>query len=164
MKRRISRLVCALLALACAGFQPTAILAHSPLEGPRSFHLGGFEVAAGQGADIRLDIAGGPGLPAILGVMEPVVTGAPAVSRCFEGTTSVPVSHSGIWAPLVRRGRDVTAGDRIGEVRGYDGRILETVVAPVSGLALYGLAGPPVHQGDSEMTIATHALWPAPHD
>jgi predicted deacylase len=350
------------LALACAGFQPTAILAHSPLEGPRSFHLGGFEVAAGQRADIRLDIAEGPGSPATfvpvtvlqglsegpvvlmvagvhgyeftpvlaaqrladeidpadlrgtlvivrvahvaafearspyvnpndrknlnrsfpgspegsqseriahllsstliptadfvmdvhsgdgaewldafigvysgplstdydkalavaeafgfpnivtyamntqaqvdrtrslnrqavaqglptvlveigengsrderhveaivtgvrralstLGVMEPQPA-APSVSpRYFEGTTSVPAAHSGIWEPVTRRGRDVTAGERLGEIRGYDGTILETVLAPVSGFALYGLAGPPVRQGDSVVTIATPA-------
>lgn len=95
-----------------------------------------------------------------LGMMEPQPA-APSLSpRYFEGTTSVPAAHSGIWEPVARRGRDVTAGERLGEIRGYDGRILETVLAPVSGFALYGLAGPPVRQGDSVVTIASPVAAP----
>lgn len=74
--------------------------------------------------------------------------------RYFDGTSSVPVSHSGIWYPSHSVGRDVCKGELIGEIRDYTGRLVEQVRAPVSGFALYGLAGPPVRAGDSVMSIA----------
>jgi len=74
--------------------------------------------------------------------------------RYFNGTTSVPVSHSGIWYPAAAHGRDVTMGELLGEIRDHTGQLVEQVRAPVSGFALYGLAGPPVREGDSVMTIA----------
>ncbi len=78
---------------------------------------------------------------------------APA-PRYLDGETSVPVGHSGIWYPLQRIGREVRKGELLGEIRDHTGRVVERVKAPVSGFALYGLAGPPVREGDSVMAIA----------
>ncbi len=86
--------------------------------------------------------------------MLPEATGprAPA-PRFFEGESSVPVAHSGIWHPVQSSGRLVEEGEVLGVIRDYRGRVVETVSAPVAGYALYGLAGPPVRAGDSVMAI-----------
>ena len=68
-------------------------------------------------------------------------------------TQSVPVNHSGLWYPT-RHSGPVAEDEVLGEVRSYTGEVVETVKAPVSGHAIYGLAGPPVRGGDSVMTIA----------
>ena len=36
----------------------------------------------------------------------------------------------------------------LGTVRDYAGRVLEEIVSPVNGYAMYGLAGPPVKAGE----------------
>jgi len=84
-------------------------------------------------------------------------TTRPTGPRYFQGTESVPVAHSGIWYPVVSAGRDIAKGDFLGEVRDHTGKPVEQVRSPVSGFALYGLAGPPVRAGDSVMTIALPA-------
>lgn len=82
--------------------------------------------------------------------------------RLFDGTTSVPVQHSGLWHPKAAQGRAILKGEFLGSVRGYDGTLLETVYAPVAGYAIYGLAGPPIRAGESVMSIAlpTDSLEP----
>lgn len=72
----------------------------------------------------------------------------------FVGTTSVPVDVSGIWYPRHVTGREIVEGEILGEIKDYFGKIVRTVRAPASGYALYGLAGLPVKQGESVMTIA----------
>ena len=42
----------------------------------------------------------------------------------------------------------------LGVITDYWGTVLEEVVAPAGGYALYGLAGPPVRSGESVVTIA----------
>ncbi len=74
--------------------------------------------------------------------------------RYFDGTQSVPVSHSGVWTPILAKGRAVERGDILGTIHDYEGRLVETVTAPVSGFTIYGLAGPPVRAGESIATIA----------
>ncbi|MEM9618915.1 MAG: M14 family metallopeptidase [Pseudomonadota bacterium] len=74
--------------------------------------------------------------------------------RYFEGTQSVPVEHSGVWAPIASKGRFVESGEILGTTRDYEGRLVETVTAPISGYTIYGLAGPPVRAGESIATIA----------
>ncbi|MEM9669175.1 MAG: M14 family metallopeptidase [Pseudomonadota bacterium] len=74
--------------------------------------------------------------------------------RYFEGTRSVPVQNSGIWTPKSAFGRFVESGDELGVIRDYEGKHVETVLAPSSGYTLYGLAGPPVREGESIATIA----------
>lgn len=74
--------------------------------------------------------------------------------RLLEGEVSVPVKHSGLWHPVAAEGRFVTEGEVLGVIRDYAGTEVETVHAPISGRALYGLAGPPVRAGDSVMAIS----------
>ena len=89
-----------------------------------------------------------------LGMLEPSGIAAEKPLRYFEGTQSVPVSHSGIWTPNVAKGRYLESGEILGTIRDYDGRLVETVTASVSGFTIYGLAGPPVRAGESIATIA----------
>lgn len=100
----------------------------------------------------------------VLGMLAQAPAAAPPAPRYFDGTDSVSVSHSGIWSPLATGGRDVQKGELLGHVRDYSGRVVEAVFAPMSGYALYGLAGPPVRAQESVMTIArpVDAIDPAP--
>lgn len=91
---------------------------------------------------------------ASLGMLDGEATPDLAAPRLLEGEVSVPVAHAGIWHPEATGGRFVEAGEVLGVVRDYAGRVVETVRAPVSGYALYGLAGPPVRAGDSVMAIS----------
>ncbi len=74
--------------------------------------------------------------------------------RYFEGTQSVPVNNTGIWTPVSPEGHYVQRGETMGVIHSYSGELVETVVAPVDGYAIYGLAGPPVRSGDSVAQIA----------
>ena len=89
---------------------------------------------------------------ASLGMLDEALPDA-APARHFEGEVSVPVEHSGIWHPDRTVGGFVAQGERLGIIRDYAGRTVETVRAPIAGYALYGLAGPPVRAGDSVMAI-----------
>ena len=91
-----------------------------------------------------------------LGMLNPKAPAPKLTSQpnYFTGTTSVPVSVTGIWYPRFRVGKDVEKGEVLGEVRDYFGQVIATIRAPASGYALYGLAGLPVKQGESVMTIA----------
>ena len=81
-------------------------------------------------------------------------------TRWFDGTASVTAAATGIFMPTGTRGREVRKGDRIGTIHDYRGRILQEVVAPVNGYAMYGLAGPPVKKGDTVVTIALPGIGP----
>ncbi len=90
----------------------------------------------------------------VLGMLETSDKPAEEPVRYFDGTQSVRVEHSGVWTPTVAKGRPVESGDILGEIHDYQGRLVETVTAPVSGFTIYGLAGPPVRAGESIATIA----------
>ncbi|MEM1436481.1 MAG: succinylglutamate desuccinylase/aspartoacylase family protein [Pseudomonadota bacterium] len=81
----------------------------------------------------------------------------PVTLRYFEGESSVPVKHSGVWSPTRTGGRPVTKGELLGTIQDYWGHTIEEVVAPVDGYALYGLAGPPIKRGESVMAITRPA-------
>ena len=72
----------------------------------------------------------------------------------YESTKSVPVRHSGIWHPVKSVGRTVVEGEQVGVIRDYSGAVVDKVTATASGFAVYGLAGPPVREGESVMSIA----------
>ncbi len=78
-------------------------------------------------------------------------------TRWLDDTVGVTATHTGIFTPVATTGRDVRRGDVIGTVHDYSGRVLETVVSPIDGYALYGLAGPPVVAGDTVVTIGRPA-------
>lgn len=75
-------------------------------------------------------------------------------TRYFDGTSSVKAAHSGIWHPVSVSSRYVEEGDKIGVIKGYDGKLIETVLSPISGYTIYGHAGPPVIEGATVVTIA----------
>jgi hypothetical protein len=81
-------------------------------------------------------------------------------TRWFDGTASVLATTSGIFTPVGNRGYEVRKGALIGTVSDYSGRLLEKIVSPVNGYAMYGLAGPPVRAGESVLTIAVPAKGP----
>ena len=104
--------------------------------------------------DVKAIVGGITRTLSVLGMLPTPSRPAPERPSYFDGTSSVPVKHSGVWHPTSTTGRYIKQGDVIGTLRDYHGRVLETVTAPVGGYALYGLAGPPVRQGDSVLTIA----------
>jgi uncharacterized protein len=81
-------------------------------------------------------------------------------TRWFEAATSVSATTTGIFTPVASRGYEVRRGMLLGTVRDYAGRVLEEIVSPVNGYAMYGLAGPPVKAGESVVTIALPAKGP----
>ncbi len=89
-----------------------------------------------------------------LGMMEATGDAGKTTLRYFDGTQSVPVEHSGVWTPNDAKGRFVEKGETLGTIRNYEGRLVETVTAPISGFTIYGLAGPPVRAGEGIATIA----------
>ena len=90
-----------------------------------------------------------------LGMLPPSGDGTTLVEhQYYESTQSVPVRHSGIWHPVVTVGRTVVEGEQIGVIRDYSGAVVEKVTSTASGFAVYGLAGPPVREGESVMSIA----------
>jgi predicted deacylase len=83
-----------------------------------------------------------------------------ADTRWFDDTTGVTAKTTGIFTPVAKSGRQIKAGEAIGAIRDYRGALAETVVSPIDGYVLYGLAGPPVVAGDSVATIGRPAKAP----
>ncbi|MGE0360544.1 MAG: succinylglutamate desuccinylase/aspartoacylase family protein [Vicinamibacterales bacterium] len=83
-----------------------------------------------------------------------------ADTRWFDDTTGVSAKTTGIFTPVATTGRVVKAGATIGTIRDYRRALVETVVSPIDGYVLYGLAGPPVVAGDSVATIGRPATGP----
>ena len=104
--------------------------------------------------DIELIVSGIRNALVYLGMLPGELPSNETTPRYFDGTQSVVVNNSGLWSPNQRIGRQVEKGEVLGVIRGYTGKVLETVEAPVGGYAIYGLAGPPVRSGESVMTIA----------
>ena len=100
------------------------------------------------------------GLHRVLGVLKMAPTSKTAQAttfRLYDGTVSIPVQSTGVWDPTRTGGRAISKGETLGVIRDYWGDVLEEVISPVDGWALYGLAGPPVRAGESVMTIARPA-------
>jgi predicted deacylase len=96
----------------------------------------------------------------VLGMADGIPAPLRPDTRWFDGTVSVVASRSGIFTPVSASARNVRTGDPIGTVRDYHGRVLEEIVSPVDGYALYGLTGPPVRAGEAVVTIARPARDP----
>jgi predicted deacylase len=80
--------------------------------------------------------------------------------RWFDSTVSANATRGGILTPESTTARPIRKGERLGVIRDYRGIIVEEVLAPVDGYALYGLAGPPVKAGETVVTIAIPAKEP----
>jgi predicted deacylase len=81
-------------------------------------------------------------------------------TRWFDSTASANAKTTGIFTPTATEGREVKKGELLGTVRDYSGKVVEEIVSPVDGYALYGLAGPPVKAGESVVTIGLPARGP----
>ena len=81
-------------------------------------------------------------------------------TRWFDSTASADAVATGIVTPVATTGRPITKGDPLGTIRDYTGRVLQEIVSPVDGYAMYGLAGPPVRAGESVVTIGLPAKGP----
>ncbi|WP_077284783.1 M14 family metallopeptidase [Cognaticolwellia aestuarii] len=90
----------------------------------------------------------------ILGVTKSIAAPSRENVDYFEGTRSVPVTHSGLWFPKGLGGQYIKKGDVLGVLKDYFGQTLGNVIAPSDGFALYGLKGPAIKKGQSIMTIA----------
>ncbi len=61
--------------------------------------------------------------------------------------------HDGCYYPAVRVGDEVTAGQEVGRVAGFDGETLQPVVAPVSGTVLFLVSSLAINHGDPLLAI-----------
>lgn len=84
------------------------------------------------------------------GFVVPVVNGVENLLRELRMTTG----------PAATAGRPVRAGELLGTIVDYRGTLVATVVAPIDGYVLYGIAGPPVVAGDTVATIGRPAASP----
>jgi predicted deacylase len=105
-------------------------------------------------------VAGVENLLRVLAMAPGPVTAPRPDTRWLDDTVGVSAAHTGIFAPVASVGRDVREGEVIGTIHDYAGRLLQTVVAPITGYGLYGLAGPPVVAGDTVITIGRPAAGP----
>jgi hypothetical protein len=87
-------------------------------------------------------------------------TPPPADTRWFDDTTGANAKTTGIFTPVATTARFVKTGEPLGTIRDYRGAVVETVVSPIDGHVLYGLAGPPVVAGDTAATIGRPAKGP----
>jgi len=83
-----------------------------------------------------------------------------ADTRWFDDTTGVSAKSTGFFTPVAKTARLVKAGETLGTIRDYRGAVVETVVSPIDGYVLYGLAGPPVVAGDTVATIGRPVRGP----
>ena len=81
-------------------------------------------------------------------------------TRWFDDTTGVSATHTGLFTPVATTARNVHRGEVLGTIRDYAGRVVETIVSPLDGYVLYGIAGPPVRAGDTVATIGLPSNGP----
>jgi predicted deacylase len=105
-------------------------------------------------------VAGVENLLRVLGMSLGEPTAPLSETRWLDDTVGVAAGHTGLFTPAATVAREVKQGDVIGTIHDYGGRLLETVVSPIDGYALYGLAGPPVVTGDTVVTIGRPAAGP----
>jgi hypothetical protein len=102
-------------------------------------------------------VAGVENLLRVLGMAGGAPRPPRADTRWFAGTAAATATRTGVFIPVAARGRPVRKGEAIGTVRDYAGVVVEEIVSPVDGYALYGIAGPPVRAGDTVVTIGVPA-------
>ena len=105
-------------------------------------------------AHVAAIVAGVENALATLGMIEAPVRAAPTPARLFEGTAALAAGHAGVYHPVDPRPRPLARGELVGIIRDYTGKVVERLLSPVDGYAIYGITGPPVEQGDSVVTLA----------
>ncbi|MGN6672353.1 MAG: hypothetical protein ACTHMA_03575, partial [Thermomicrobiales bacterium] len=61
---------------------------------------------------------------------------------------AIAAHAAGLFHPLVQTGDAVTAGQPLGEIRGYDGALVERIAAPAAGVVAMIRRVPRVVAGD----------------
>jgi predicted deacylase len=105
-------------------------------------------------------VAGVINLLRVLKMADGAPSPARSDTRWFDDTTGVTATATGIFTPAATTARDVRRGEVIGTIRDYAGRVVETIVSPIDGYVLYGIAGPPVRAGDTVATIGIPSTGP----
>ena len=105
-------------------------------------------------------VSGVENLLRVLGMAPGTPTPPRSDLRWFDDAAGVSARTTGIFTPVARAARRIGAGETIGTVTDYTGRVIETIVSPIDGYLMYGLAGPPVRAGDSVATIGRPARGP----
>ena len=95
---------------------------------------------------VAMHVAGLDGVLAKLGMSEPRQPAAPPAQPTYFGQFLWPrCSKAGWWAPAVKAGDAVTAGQVIGTVGSLDGAIVqETITAPADGVVIFVTSSPAV--------------------
>ncbi len=75
----------------------------------------------------------------------------------FETVKTVASDHAGIFYPLVKSGRYVEVGEKIGYITDYFGFVVAEPRAPASGVVLYICAVPSMRKGDTVANIGVLA-------
>lgn len=105
-------------------------------------------------------VTGVENLLRVLGMAPGTPTRPRADTRWLDDTEGVSATKTGIFTPTSATARPVVRGEVLGTIHDYTGRLVETLVSPIDGYALYGLAGPPVVAGDTVVTIGRTARGP----
>jgi predicted deacylase len=69
--------------------------------------------------------------------------------------TGVSSEQTGCWYPRVKTDDYVEAGQKIGEVRDFFGKVLGEYFAPVEGNILYVVSSLPIREGEPLIAIGT---------
>jgi hypothetical protein len=95
---------------------------------------------------VAMHVAGLDGVLAHLGMAKPARTASPPAAPSYLGRFIWPhCAEGGWWAPAVRPGDTVTAGQVIGTVASLDGAtVKETITAPADGVVIFVTSSPAV--------------------
>ena len=66
----------------------------------------------------------------------------------FDCMVGVDADQTGCWYPCVELNQEVKAGQKIGEIRDYFGKVLAEYTAPTDGIVLYVIASLAINCGD----------------
>jgi len=61
--------------------------------------------------------------------------------------------HSGFWYPAIEVGEKVKAGQNLGSVKDYEGRVLQTALSPADGVVLFIVTSLAINQADPLLAV-----------
>lgn len=74
--------------------------------------------------------------------------------KFIKGMVTIRAIKGGVLRSLVELGSSVSAGDKLGEIQGLDGSVVESLISPVSGFLIQWSCNPSVTSGESVIEIA----------
>jgi uncharacterized protein len=77
----------------------------------------------------------------------------PATPRLLERFLWLFSEHEAFWYPETRVGEDVRAGQPLGQVRDYEGRLLQRALAPADGQVLFLVTSLAINQRDPLLAV-----------